>query len=360
MLAGCASVPDVGPTAGRIAADQRSRNATGFTLTDVSPATLAELVPPPPSGQPLTALAADGHTDLIGPGDVLAVDVYEVGVSLFARSGAAAGTAGGFSPSAGATALTATVDAEGYVSLPYLGRIAAAGRTPAQVARAVEGAMAGLSQRPQATVAVRANAHNVAFVSGDVRQPGRQELGLPRVRLLDAVARAGGPTAAPDDALVRLTRGARSAEARLSDVAAGDAQDVALLPGDRVELVNRPRTFLVLGASDKVSQQPFGAARVTLAEALARTAGPSERVADPAAVFLFRWVPPAVPGGQPRPVAYRLNLKRADGYFLAQRAYLADRDLIYVAPARVNALGKVAAIVGQFFAPVAVARGVTR
>jgi len=356
-VAGCATVPNVGPTGNQIRADQRRHNATGFELYDVTPQAVATLGAVAPAGRPLAALAAEGRVDLIGPGDALAIDVFEVGVALFARAG---GAAGGFSPSAGATGLSAVVDANGEVTLPYVGRIVAAGRTPAELARAIEQGLAGLSQRPQVAVQVRANAHNVFFVSGDVRAPGRFDLGLPRQRLLDAVARAGGSTAAPADALVRLTRGGRSAEARLSDVTAGGPQDLALLPGDRVELANRPRTFLLLGASDRVSQQPFGDAQVSLAEALARTGGPSERVADPAAIFLFRWAPPPSPGAAPRPVVWRLDLKRADGYFLSQQVALRDKDVVYVAPARVNAAAKVTQIVGQLFTPFAIARSVTR
>jgi polysaccharide export outer membrane protein len=356
----CATVPNVGPTAGQIRDDERRHNATGFRLDEVTPETAAALGAPPPAGASLAALAADGRVDLIGPGDALAIDVFEVGVALFARgggTGAAGGT--GFSASAGATRLDAVVDADGRIALPYVGRVVASGRTPAELARVIEQGLAGLSQRPQVTVAVRANAHNVFFVSGDVKAPGRFDLGLPRQRLLDAVARAGGPTAAPADAVVRLTRGLRSAEARLGDVAAGGAQDLALLPGDRVELVNRPRTFLLFGASDRVSQQPFGAETVSLAEALARTGGPSERVADPAAVFLFRWAP-GTTGTAPVPQVWRLNLKRADGYFLSQRVMLRDKDVVYVAPARVNAAAKVTQIVGQLFTPFAIARSVTR
>lgn len=359
-VAGCATVPNVGPTAGQIRDDYRKHNATGFQLHDVTPETVASLGPVASAARPLSALAAEGRVDLIGPGDVLAIDVFEVGVALFARPGGGGGPAGGFSPSAGATGLSAVVDSAGEVTLPYVGRVAAGGRTPAELARAIEQGLAGLSQRPQVAVQVRTNAHNVFFVSGDVRQPGRFELGLPRQRLLDAVARAGGPTAAPADALVRLTRGGRSAEARLSDVAAGGPQDLALLPGDRVELANRPRTFLLLGASDKVSQQPFGDAQVSLAEALARTGGPSERVADPAAIFLFRWAAPATPGAPPQPMVWRIDLKRADGYFLSQRVALRDKDVVYVAPARVNAAAKVTQILGQLFTPFAIARSVTR
>jgi len=83
-------------------------------------------------------------------------------------------------------------------------------------------------------------------------------------------------------------------------------------------------------------------------------------VADPAAIYVFRWTPAPELNQPPRPQVWRVDLKRADGYFLAQQMALRDKDLVYLAPARVNAIAKVAQILGQFFAPVAVARSVAR
>jgi polysaccharide biosynthesis/export protein len=109
-----------------------------------------------------------------------------------------------------------------------------------------------------------------------------------------------------------------------------------------------------------VSQVAFGASSLSMAEALARIAGPSDRVADPSAVFLFRWGPPATQGGEPRPVIYRLNMMRPDSYFLSQRIEMQDKDVIYIANAAANAPLKVTQIVGQLFSPALLVRSVTQ
>jgi polysaccharide export outer membrane protein len=361
LLSGCSTLPSAGPTSAQINGALEKHNQVGFTIVDINATSAPALAfSPPPPGQ-LAALERAGRIDTIGPGDVLEVNIFEVGVTLFSSTTGSAPSQGGtFNPSARGTPLgPVRVDAAGNIQLPYIGRLAAGGKTPGEVERLIERGLRGLSQRPQALVTIKENAHNVFYVSGDVRTPGRYQLGLPRERLLDALARAGGTVNQPDDMVVRVTRDGQSAETRLSAVDASGPQNIALLPGDRVELFNRPRTFLLFGASEKVSQVNFGTNQLSLAEALARIGGPSERIADASAVYLFRYGTPTpdAPGG--KPVIYRLNMMRPDSYFLSQRIGMNDKDVIYIATAAANAPGKLAQILGQFFSPIIAVRAVT-
>ncbi|MCD2316041.1 polysaccharide export protein [Sphingomonas sp. IC-11] len=361
-LAGCSTLPSAGPTAAQINRALRHDNQTGFTIVDIDAAAAPSLAFTPPPMGGLAKLDRVGRIDTVGPGDLLEISIFEVGVTLFTGASTDSPAQGGaFNPSARGTQLgTVKVDSAGDIQLPYIGRLAAAGKTTSEIERMIERGLRGLSQRPQALVSVKDNAHNVFYVSGDVRQPGRYTLGLPRERLLDSLARAGGTVNQPDDMVVRVTRGGVSEESRLSAVDASGAQNIALLPGDRIELFNRPRTYLVFGASDKVSQVNFGANNVSLAEALARTGGPSERLADPAAVYLFRYAAASGEASGGQPVIYRLNMMRPDSYFLAQRIGMHDKDVIYIATARANAPGKLAQILGQLFSPILAVRAVTR
>lgn len=360
-LGGCSTLPSSGPTASQLRHFAEKDNTIGFRLVDIDPVATQTLANHNPALMPLTTLVHSGRVDTVGPGDILTISVYEVGVTLFAGASSTSAQGGAFNPSARGTPLSdVIVDGSGFIQLPYVGKLNVIGKTPAELERMIERGMAGMSQRPQVLVTVKENAHNVAYVSGDVRQPGRLALKLPQERLLDALARAGGTTNQADDMVVRLTRDGVSAETRLSLVDAAGAQNVALLPGDRVELFNRPRTFLVFGSTDKVSQVAFGANELSLAEALARVGGPSERIADPAAVYLFRYgePTPTLPAGEP--VIYRLNMMRPDSYFLSQRIALRDKDVIYIASASANAPAKLAQIVGQLFSPILAVRAVAR
>jgi polysaccharide biosynthesis/export protein len=361
-LAGCSTLPSAGPTASQINAALRRDNQTGFKIVEIDAASAPSLAFTPPAAGGLARLDQPGRIDTVGPGDLLEISIFEVGVTLFTGGSTGSSAQGGtFNPSARGTQLgTVRVDGAGDIQLPYIGRLAAGGKTTSEIERMIERGLRGLSQRPQALVSVKDNAHNVFYVSGDVRQPGRYTLGLPRERLLDSLARAGGTVNQPDDMVVRVTRGSVSEESRLSAVDASGPQNIALLAGDRVELFNRPRTYLVFGATDKVSQVNFGATNVSMAEALARIGGPSERLADPAAVYLFRYATIAGDTTGAQPVIYRLNMMRPDSYFLSQRIGMHDKDLIYIATARANAPAKLAQILGQLFSPILAVRAVAR
>jgi len=192
-----------------------------------------------------------------------------------------------------------------------------------------------------------------------VRRPGRFDLSLQNERLLDAIALAGGADYSSEDTVVRFTRGTRTVEERLARIRSGAGDDLVLVPGDRIELIKRPRSFLVMGASTRVSQVSFETGDLSLAEAVARAGGPTDSVADPSAVFLFRYDPAAAGKGE-QPVIYRLNMMQPVNYFLSQRFAVRDKDVIYIANAAANRPAKFVSIINQLFSPFVTAYALTR
>ena len=368
-VASCASLPHSGPNAGQVVAGERKEALQlGFKVVDLNATSL-----PDTTGQALMnadqliALDKPGRVDLIGPGDVLSITVFEVGVTLFGGSqslGAAGGAVSGAIPDPTARAQSlngVTVRDDGTIVLPYIGKLTAAGRTTADLERTVVQRLRGLSQSPQVLVAVAQNVHNTVLVSGYVARPGRQQLSLERERLLDAIAAAGGVgvSGGPENTVVRVRRGGQLAEAYLAAIESGGAGDIILLPGDRIDVIRRPRTFAVFGASNKVAQIPFPSASVSLAEAIAQAGGPDDNRANPTAVFIFRDnAPPPDVQGQSRPatagspIVYRLNLDKPSSYFLAQRFAMRDKDVIYIANAKINQTRKLVELFNLLFTPV--------
>lgn len=358
-LAGCASLPSSGPTASDIV---KRRNTVGepvnFKIVDLDATAVTELqeveLRRRATMPTLAALSADRRVDLIGPGDVLAISIYEVGVSLFAGGGSR--ITSGYDPSAhGAELPPITVNAKGEIDLPYLGRLAVAGLSTNEVETLIEMGLRGKSQDPKAVVSIRQNISNTIYVSGDVRKPGRLDLTLGRERLLDAVANAGGAANSSDDTLIRFSRAGNIIEQRLSTVRSGTPDDLVLIPGDRIELIKRPRTYTVFGAA-RVAQISFETGDLSLAEAVARVSGPNDAAADPSAIFLFRYQADNMPGGGAAPVVFRLNMLSPSSYFLAQRFAMQDKDVIYVANANSNRPAKLVGIINQLFAPFVTAR----
>lgn len=368
-MAGCASLPSSGPTARQITRGLAGSEAQGpIRIVDLNAATVetagAEQDASVVRRATLASLAAESRGGTVGVGDVLEIRLYEVGVTLFSGAGAVAGGSG-FDPSARAEVFPGVVVAgDGTIKLPFTGRLAVSGLTPREVQSLIEGAYRGKSQLPQVLVAVRENLSETVFVSGDVRRPGRIPLTLQRERLLDAIATAGGAATRTQDMVVRFTRGDRTVEERLDRIIAGAPDDLVLAAGDRIQLIQQPQTYVVMGATNRVSQVPFDQTDVTLAEAVARAGGPNDNTADPRSVFLFRYV--ATGGGEAGsapaeiPTVYRIDLMQPASYFLAQRFAMRNRDVLYVSNAPINRTAKAVGILNQLFSPFVTARAITQ
>ncbi|WP_137861269.1 MULTISPECIES: polysaccharide biosynthesis/export family protein [unclassified Sphingomonas] len=358
LVGGCATLPSSGPTGAQVVAISRPDARLPARLVDLDADALPEANAASTPPETLAGLAADGVTDRIGPGDVLQVSIFEIGTALFAGPGATATVA---QPAAAGTNLPPiTVATDGTIQIPYVGRISAAGETAQSLAAGIEARLIGYSQHAQVSVAIRENIANAVFVLGGVKMPGRIPLSLAREHLLDAVALAGGAVFPAQDTTVRITRAGRSAEIGLDALLAGSPDDLLLLPGDRIELLRQLRSFTVFGASDKVSEIPFEARRLSLAQAVARAGGPSDRQADPTAIFVFRWAAAHASGAAPVPVIYRLNMLRPESYFVSQRFAMRDGDVIYIANARSNQASKLVQIINQLFSPFYGVRELTR
>jgi polysaccharide export outer membrane protein len=369
LLSGCTTLPSSGPTARQVERGARHAQAPlAFQVVNLDAAAFQRLAAGRDDGVTgagrLAVLAREGRVDTIAPGDELQINIYEVGMTLFggaANFGGASGVISSDALDASARAQrlgTVVVAPDGTIRLPYVGRLSVVGSTPYDVQRMIEQGLHGKSQSPQALVTVVNSPGNSVYLFGDVSRPGRMPLSAARERLLDAVATSGGAKAVSADTLVRVTRGGQAADMRLGDIRAGGPDDLTLLPGDRIELVRQPRSYSVFGATPKVSQVPFDAPTVSLAEAVARVGGPNDGQADASAVFLFRYNAAEIAAGHP-PVIYRLNMMRPESYFIAQSFRMQDKDVIYIANAASNPVSKFVGIINQLFSPVLSARFLT-
>jgi polysaccharide export outer membrane protein len=187
--------------------------------------------------------------------------------------------------------------------------------------------------------------------------------------MLDAVAWAGGPKWPAIQTDVRLMRGNAVASVPLKQVMANPADNVVARPNDSITLVRNPRTYVVMGATQKVSAFTFEYERVTLAEALAQAGGGIDMISNLRGVYLFRNEPgqfarrvlsadaaavdatyvknhaAVIEGGETAAVIYQLDLTQADGYFVAQQITLRDRDVVLVTTAEATQFLKIMQVV---------------
>ncbi|HEY0008429.1 MAG TPA: polysaccharide biosynthesis/export family protein [Tepidisphaeraceae bacterium] len=357
--AGCSTLPASGPTGQQILnPSSKAQQSLPFTIVELdTPAAL-----PAAPGIPVSTLTAPVTvpTDLVGPGDVLNVSVYEAGVSLFGGSARIGSTgssgASQFDATAKAERIQVRVDDAGYISLPYAGRIRAEGQTARELALLIRLGLRGLSQDPQVLVTFENSLTSSIILAGEVTRPGRLVLNTNRETLSDTIALAGGFRGEAKDLVARVQRAGESYEIGLADVLASPALDLQIAPGDRITLISRPQSFSVLGAANKSEEIRFPKSRVSLAQAVALSGGANPNAGDAAAIFVFRYMPQ--PNGTETPLIYHLNMMRPGAYFLSQRFAMRDGDVLYVGNARANQPSKLIQLLSQLFAPIVTVRNV--
>lgn len=351
-LAGCATLPSSGPTGKQIEksaaapVDGSSIHLVRIRAATDIPVTAGATFP--------AALASDQMptpTDMVGPGDILDINIYEAGVPLFASNASAGALSQMASPGVQVQKLPPTrIDDAGDIAIPYAGALHVTGMTTGQIEAAIRHALRNLSQNPQVIVTLNEAITNTIIIGGEVAKPGRLVLHTNRESLSDVIALAGGYRGDSKDLMVRIMRGTTTADVRVNDMVENSALDLRIRPGDRLMLVDDPRTYSILGASGRVEQVPFRRSTVSLAEAVATAGGTNPNLGDPAAIFLFRYVKDAE--GKEVPQVYHLNMMQTGSYFLAQKFVMQDKDVLYFGNAAANQPSKLVQLISQLFSPV--------
>ncbi|HZU90682.1 MAG TPA: polysaccharide biosynthesis/export family protein, partial [Stellaceae bacterium] len=252
---------------------------------------------------------------------------------------------------------------DGTITIPYIGRILAAGRTPAELQHEIEVRLAKKAIEPQALVIDRGGPAHTVAVTGEVVHGARVPLSPAGDRLLQVIAEAGGARAPVHEVFVRLSRGGLTATLPLDMLVREPAENIYAWPGDVLTLIRRPQTFSVFGAAKRNAQIPFRAATLTLGGALGEARWLREEVANARGVFVFRYESDGVVRalGEPlaataqdgvSPVVYRFNMRDPKYFFLAQRFPMHDKDIVFVVDADIVPLFKWFAVLSKIIGPI--------
>ncbi|WDF72766.1 polysaccharide biosynthesis/export family protein [Novosphingobium sp. KACC 22771] len=361
LLTACAGLPSSGPTVNQVHKEARSTQPTlPFDLVQIDGSTPVQSLPAQDPGlQTMATLAQASHpdrADMIRPGDTLGISVFEVGVSLFGGGSmlVPGGGAAPRTPSVATQALSIEVREDGFIDIPYVGTVRAAGAYPEELAAVIRRRLKTMSESPEVNVAITQTLKNVVYVGGAIAKSGRYRITAAHERLLDAITLAGGSLVDRNEIEIHLRRGQNEVAVRLNQINPGDVADIPLNPGDRIELVRVRPSYTVFGSSDKINQVYFEAKDISLAEAIARVTGPSDNRANPRGVFLCRYEQGA--DGKPRPVVYQLNMMKTQSYFLAQKFMMRDKDVILFANSSGSMTQKFVNLLSNLFSPVMAVR----
>jgi polysaccharide export outer membrane protein len=246
------------------------------------------------------------------------------------------------------------VDDEGFIRLPFAGRLRAAGHTAGELQTMIRDRLRGMSQDPQVLISIDQSITNSVVLAGEVNRPGRFVLPTNHETLTNTIALSGGSKGEARDIIARVQRGGASFEIRLSDLLDLPQRDLAIVPGDQITLISRPESFSVLGAANRTEEIRFPRGHISLAEAVALAGGANPNAGDAAAVFVFRYVP-SLSGGE-QPVVYHVNMMQPGSLLLSQQFMIKDKDLLYVGNAQANQPSKLVQLLSQLFIPVATVR----
>ncbi|WP_233994121.1 polysaccharide biosynthesis/export family protein [Porphyrobacter sp. AAP60] len=348
-LAGCTSLGSSGPPAGAI----RDAQGADFAGADIR---VVDLSPEVAQGLSATARSesfakafGDGAPvgTVIGAGDVLDVSVWEAPpAALFGMFGQPTGAAAATDTTlAKETDLPQQmVDADGLVSLPFIGRLPAAGRTPRQLENDITARLRGIANQPQVSVGLMRNASANVNVVGKVVTNGRVPLTPRGERLLDVIAVAGGVAERLERTSIQITRDNQVVTMPMDTIVRDPRQNIRLQPDDVVTALYQPYSFTALGAVGMQSEVDFEATGITLSQAMGRVSGLQDTRANVKGVFVFRLedpsrLDPAVVSGArlmpdgTLPVIYRIDLSDPRGVFLMQSFQMHNRDVLYVSNA---------------------------
>ena len=363
MVAGCNTLGSSGPNGGAIrGVASKQIGVADVRVIDLTDDVARQLLLH--SRQPTFAdVLGDGQAEgiTIGSGDVLDISIWE------SPPAALFGMLGGTAPIADVAALETAkktdmpqqmVDGAGMLSLPFVGTIKVAGKTPRQIQIVIAEKLRGIANKPQVIVGIVRNANSNVTVIGKVAASGRVPLTPRGERLLDVLAVSGGVTERLERTTIQITRASSVVAMPIESVIRDPRQNIRLQRDDVVTAIYQPYSFTALGAVRAPSEVDFVATGITLSQALGRIGGLEDSRADVKGAFVFRFENPAhldpalvnsahlTPDGKV-PVVYRVNLGDPRSFFLAQNFGMQNRDILYVSNAPGADLQKFIGIISQ-------------
>ncbi|MEI2685462.1 MAG: polysaccharide biosynthesis/export family protein [Cypionkella sp.] len=331
MAAAC-GLPRSGPNKAEIYKGSVLKQGDAFVVTVNSRVTRATAVVPALGFASDFRNAGVVGSDVISPGDRLGLTVFEnvKDDPLLGNTGQRVSTLSEIE-----------VDGQGFIFIPYAGKIKAAGQSPDSLRQILTKKLDTQTPDPQISIVRLAGNGATITVAGSVGAQGVYPIERPTRTLTAMIAHAGGVSIDPEAALIRVTRGSKTGQIWLQDLYANPSLDIALRAGDKIVIERDTRTFTALGATGSQNRVPFETQNLSAIEAIAIVGGLNTATADPTGFFVFRNEPAEIANavlgrrdlvGDQRMI-YVLDLTQPTGMFEARDFLVRDGDTVYVTEA---------------------------
>lgn len=291
------------------------------------------------------------NQNLVGPGDVLEVNIWEADPPILFGSSSNASIAIQNSSTSKATTLPSqVVTLDGTINVPFVGYIKVAGKNTEAIGNQITQALRGKANFPQVLVRLTNNATSNITVVGNVNNSMLIPISPKQEKLLDAIAMAGGVKDPINKVTIQLARNGKTSTMPLETIIKSPKDNIPLAPGDVVTSYFQPFSFTALGATSQNQEVTFEAQGISLAQALARVGGVQDQRADAKGVFIFRFEDPAAVANKSIastelvngkiPVVYRVDMSDGGVFLTAQNFPIKDKDVLYVSNASTVELQK--------------------
>jgi len=328
-LSGCAAslLSAAGPSY-RTLVEATENQEVAFEIVDLSPTTIGPYMLQEQDVD--TSLVRGGFFSItLTPGDVLTVMLAQTAKdpAIFA------------SLSSGGTSFAdVRVDHRGFIEIPYVGQIRAAGLTTDALAARIKARLESSIKDPEVRVTLSSDISGSVLVSGSVKTPGRYSAIKGPLTLLDVITQAGGATAEPHLINVTVRQPSGVQQLGYQDVLYGS--NMVLSPRSEVVLQRNRQSFIAMGAVSTPGLFDLPSSHPSLLQVLGVVGGLQQATADPAGVFVFRR------GGfdqQGKPIAkvFRLDMGRPEAMLLASAFQVKTDDALYVTNAGIYEAQKI-------------------
>jgi polysaccharide export outer membrane protein len=344
-------LPGIGPSRKTIDEAKPQPNTIAIQLIDINDAVTRQLL-----AQRELRLFSEtlGNkriaTRTVGPGDMLEVSIWEAAPATLFGTAPVNSNSAMIATSHATTLPEQPVDDEGFIFVPFAGRIPAAGKTIQSIEGEIVGRLNGKANQPEVMVRMTRNLSSNATVVGEVNVSTRVPLVPGNERLLDALAAAAGVRQPVNKMTIQITRADNVYSLPLETIIRDPRQNVPLQPGDVVTALFQPYSFTALGATGKNEEINFETQGITLAQALARSGGLIDSRSNARGVFIFRFEPKAALAWPREPVmttaegmvpaVFRIDLSDPASFFAIQSFPIENRDILYVSNAPITEVQK--------------------
>lgn len=273
-------------------------------------------------GAPQSLLDYQPEPYRIGVGDVLYITVWEHPELTVPAGSQQQGNLAG-----------RLVQSDGTLFYPYIGKVAAAGKTPAELRELVARQLAAVIQEPQVDVSVLNYASQRVWVTGAAQQSASVPLTVVPLTLQDAISTAGYNASQADLSGVRLTRGDVT---HVLDMSRLGGQPIYLRAEDQVYIpyLDAKEVFVV-GEVNLPGAQNFKTGTISLSQALGRSRGLAQATSDGNAVYVVRGADAAQLDQRPS-VVYQLEAKSPAAFAVASQFQLLPGDVVFVGAAGIT------------------------